>query len=73
MITEAEQAGLKQKADIEKSIATAVELLKAAKDRNSAKDPALLYDEATGMLESILYNPKIAAYCRGQKRNRDSV
>ena len=59
LITEAEQAGLKQKADIEKSIATAVELLKAAKDRNSAKDPALLYDEATGMLESILYNPKL--------------
>lgn len=60
LITEAEQEGLKQKADIEKSIATAVELLRSAKDRNSSKDPAQLLDEASGMLEAILYNPKFA-------------
>lgn len=58
LITEAEQEGLKQKADIEKSIASAVDLLRAAKDRNSSREPAQLLDEASGMLESILYNPK---------------
>ncbi|MEI6054581.1 MAG: SUMF1/EgtB/PvdO family nonheme iron enzyme [Lentisphaerota bacterium] len=59
LITEAEQAGLKQNADIEKAIAMAAELLRAAKDRNSSKDPAQILDEASGMLESILYNPNL--------------
>lgn len=59
LITDAEQEGLKQKVSIEKTIALAVELLKSAKNRNSSKDPAQLLDEASGMLESILYNSNL--------------
>lgn len=60
LITEAEQESLKQKESIEKTIAAAAELVRASKDRNSSKDPTMLLDEATGMLESILYNPTLS-------------
>lgn len=59
LITKAEEEGIKQREGIQKAIETASNLVRESKERNSSKDPATLLDEASSLLENILYNPNL--------------